>query len=163
LDVGEPARVPEQTTEAALAPSPLLAEPPKLSKAKSKAKISTPPTTEKPEEKSRPPLSTNRLRPAAQATSPLLRSLSLDKISSMSSTSKNPISPHSYTESISSGGILEQAWMLKMAQEIAKRVQEEKDKEAARDRDPAGPPGSSSKRGIWAGEEDMDAPPAYVA
>jgi distribution and morphology protein 34 len=50
--------------------------------------------------------------------------------------------------------------MMKMAQEIARKVQEEKDKADHRR-------GQSSKGaasgGIWANDEDVDAPPAYVA
>jgi distribution and morphology protein 34 len=56
--------------------------------------------------------------------------------------------------------------MMKMAQEIARKVQEEKDKADRRgdrgrpDRKSAG---ASASGGIWAGDEDVDAPPAYVA
>ena len=63
-----------------------------------------------------------------------------------------------------SGGILEQAWMLKMAQEIARKVAEEKGRASS----PHGE-GEASKgaggpmAGLWAGEEEIDAPPAYQA
>jgi distribution and morphology protein 34 len=51
--------------------------------------------------------------------------------------------------------------MMKMAQEIARKVQEEKDKadlrrgQSSRGKGPA-------TGGIWAGDDDVDAPPAYV-
>ncbi|KAF2179348.1 mitochondrial distribution and morphology protein 34 [Zopfia rhizophila CBS 207.26] len=179
LDVGEPGRVSKKSSAEGLLPAPLLADPSRLSKSKQKAKVSTPLIIEEPEKEKkmasgRPPLSHNHLRRTRQTTSPLLRSLSLDKVSTLSSGSRLSVPPHSYTENTSSsGGILEQAWMLKMAQEIARKVQEEKEKEAYRDREsspspnPQGlfhpQPQSTSKRGgIWAQDED-DAPPAYVA
>jgi distribution and morphology protein 34 len=60
-------------------------------------------------------------------------------------------------EDAGSGGILEQAWMMKMAQEIARKVQEEKDRADNRQ-------SRSRGRGIWAEEEvEREAPPAYVA
>lgn len=118
----------------------------------------------------RPPLSHNRLRSPQQATSPLLRSLSFDKVTSLSAAASGKISlsPASPQSTASSGGILEQAWMLKMAQEIARKVQEEKDRAAA-ERGSANAQraagGSSKGAGLWAGtgDEDIDAPPAYVA
>jgi distribution and morphology protein 34 len=115
---------------------------------------------------SRPPLSRNRLRQTQQATSPLLRSLSFDKIPTLSSTSKMPIPPQPYSDNntSSSGGILEQAWMLKMAQEIARKVHEEKGREAGRDRPFHHPqPQSSKASGMWSTDEEIDAPPAYQA
>ena len=55
-------------------------------------------------------------------------------------------SPFPYPESSSSGGILEQAWMMKMAGEIARRVQDEKD----------------ANNGLWdRGEREDTPPPAY--
>jgi distribution and morphology protein 34 len=67
-------------------------------------------------------------------------------------------------EASGSGGILEQAWMMKMAQEIARKVQEEKDKaDRRRERGSKGGKSSNVSGGIWAGDEDVDAPPAYVA
>ncbi|PSN72159.1 hypothetical protein BS50DRAFT_244330 [Corynespora cassiicola Philippines] len=157
LNVAEPNRLSEKAavTDGLLPAAPLLSEPPKLSKSKQKA----PATPEKEKHSSsRPPLSNNRLRPTQQTTSPLLRSLSFDKVSSLSSTSKMPLSP-TFTESTSSsGGILEQAWMLKMAQEIARKVQDEKE----RSRGPSPQPQGS--KGIWtAADLEADAPPAYVA
>lgn len=104
----------------------------------------------------RPPLSRTSLRQAQQSTSPLLRSLSFDKISAVSSPPQE--------EASGSGGILEQAWMMKMAQEIARKVQEEKDKaDRRRERGSKGGKSSNVSGGIWAGDEDVDAPPAYVA
>ncbi|KAF2677459.1 hypothetical protein K458DRAFT_319586 [Lentithecium fluviatile CBS 122367] len=167
LDVGEPSRFSEKTvaTDTLLPPAPLLSDPPKLSKSKQKPQFHSHLEAPEPEKKrasSRPPLSRNRLRSTQQATSPLLRSLSFDKVSSLSAaaSSKLPLSP-SYAESnASSGGILEQAWMLKMAHEIAKKVQEEKDG-ASRD---TSPQVQAPSKGLWAGgEEEIDAPPAYVA
>jgi mitochondrial distribution and morphology protein 34 len=176
LDIGEPSRLSEKAaTEGLLPAAPILADPPKFTKSKQKAKIPTTVDEEPEKRSSRPPLSRNRLRQAQQTTSPLLRSLSFDKISSLSSnSSKGPLSPNSYVESTTSGGILEQAWMLKMAQEIAKKVQEEKDRESSRDREEGNyvrnrqQPQSSKAAGLptaglWTGEEDIDAPPAYHA
>lgn len=56
----------------------------------------------------------------------------------------------------SSGGILEQAWMMKMATEIAKRVTEEKEKQGVKWQ-------GEDVRGVGVGEEDGEAPPAYVS
>jgi len=167
LDVGEPSRLSETTATGTLLPSaPILAGPPKLSKAKQKTvssmHLEEPLQEKKRSSSSRPPLTHDRLRSTQQASSPLLRSLSLDKVSTLSSSHKNPTSP-SYAESItsSSGGILEQAWMHKIAQEIARKVREEKSQSPS--------PSNPSKAphvngGIWVNaEEEMDAPPAYVA
>ena len=128
------------TTDSLLPAAPLAESPPKSSKSKPKSKgaPSTPIREPNSHSGSRPPLSSNRLRPARETTSPLLRSLSFDKVSSLSSDRKK--SRKSKEDAESSGGILEQAWMLKMAQEIAKKVQEHKEREA-----------------------EMDAPPAYTA
>ncbi|KAJ4356662.1 ERMES complex subunit [Didymosphaeria variabile] len=170
LDAGEPSRLRETETSAPtdglLPPAPLLSLPPK---SKAKQMASTPvhhlvETEQQEKRSSRPPLSHNRLRSTQQASSPLLRSLSFDKVSSLSAAhNKGPLSPpYSESTTSSSGGILEQAWMLKMAQEIAKKVREEKD----RSRSPSPPQGGrSSKRsqGLWEAEEMMEAPPAYVA
>lgn len=157
LDVGEPSL---------LLAAPLLADPPKSFKSKQKPDIPSP-IIEEPERKrsssSRPPLTHSRLRQTQQATSPLLRSLSFDRVSSLSSTCNHPTSPEQYAESStsSSGGILEQAWMLKMAQEIARKVQEEKVRAGLHHPQPQ----SSKIGGIWANadEEEIDAPPAYQA
>ena len=54
--------------------------------------------------------------------------------------------------------------MMKMAQEIARKVQEEKDKaDRRRERGSKGGKSSNVSGGIWAGDDDVDAPPAYVA
>jgi len=61
--------------------------------------------------------------------------------------------------------------MMKMAAEIARKVQEEKDKEAKLERENAGNgnrqsrPHSNKVEGLWARSEDdeVEAPPAYVA
>ncbi|ORY12958.1 mitochondrial distribution and morphology protein 34 [Clohesyomyces aquaticus] len=193
LDVGEPSRlsVSERegersmpAPEGLLPAAPLLPEAPKAGKTKHPQQQKTntnpklePVAEEKPSRRSRPPLSSNRLRTAQQTTSPLLRSLSFDKVSSLSglsSTSKLPVSPHSSedgsaSQSETTGGILEQAWMLKMAQEIARKVQEEKDRgDGSPTRRPKPRRASKSADGgggrrLWAGDEELEAPPAYVA
>lgn len=135
-------------------------DPPKTSKSKQKARVPAPsrvPSTPPPAS-SRPPLSST-------LSSPLLRSISFDRVSTLSaagSTSKQPLSPGSASVaddgSATSGGILEQAWMLKMAQEIARKVEKEKARAAEK-----GPrmPGASAPE-LWA-EPEGEAPPAYVA
>jgi len=167
LDVGEPSRVSEKTvdTSGLTVDAPLLSDPPKLHKSKQKAQFHSHLEAPEPEKRSssRPPLTHSRLRSTQQATSPLLRSLSFDRVSSLSANASTrlPLLSPSYAESTaSSGGILEQAWMLKMAHEIAKKVQEEKGR-ASRD---SSPHASARLKRLWAGGEDeIDAPPAYVA
>lgn len=164
LDVGEPSRIAENTptAEPLLAAAPIL-EPPKLTNAKQKSvDTSYEPTAFGARSPRRPPLSRHELRMAQQSTSPLLRSLSFDRVPQLASPP--------YAESASSGGILEQAWMLKMAQEIARKVQEEKDRAESRASPSPSPRRRRSEKsspttgGFWAqGEEDVDAPPAYVA
>jgi distribution and morphology protein 34 len=165
LDVGEPRRLPEEPPAfGPLAPPPVLSEVPKTSKSKPK----TPPALlEDPfvshSSSRRPPLSRNKLRQAQQSTSPLLRSLSFDKISSISALCSPPrtSSPPNADLACTSGGILEQAWMTKMAQEIARKVQEEKDRISRRpsnNRSKTSPTG-----GFWASDDEVEAPPAYVA
>ncbi|KAF1919483.1 hypothetical protein BDU57DRAFT_512615 [Ampelomyces quisqualis] len=167
LDVGAPSRISEFPNDSLLPAAPILSSH-KPSRSKSKQRNETPPPPPKStrtedfapttptKSRPRPPLSRNSLRQAQQSTSPLLRSLSFDKISALSSPPAE--------EASSSGGILEQAWMMKMAQEIARKVQEEKDKADRGQRRRSGkidqPSGNS---GIWAGGDDVDAPPAYVA
>jgi distribution and morphology protein 34 len=167
LDVGTPRRIPEEppTFGPLLAPAPLLAEAPKT--AKSRQTAPPPAHLEDPfilhTSSRRPPLSRNKLRQAQQSTSPLLRSLSLDKVSPLSALCSPPrtSSPPNANVISSSGGILEQAWMQKMAQEIARKVQEEKD------RSPRRPSSARTKTaptgGFWASEDEVEAPPAYVA
>lgn len=157
LDYGEPSSLTDTTasTETLLPAAPLLSEPPRTSRSKSKQREPYNDETIKPRTSSRrPPLSHNQIRQAQKSTSPLLRSLSFDKIALT-------LPP---TEAESSGGILEQAWMMKMAQEIARKVQQEKDREGS-SRD-GSPPARSSKAptgGIWASDDEPEAPPAYVA
>ncbi|KAF3010957.1 ERMES complex subunit [Curvularia kusanoi] len=157
LDYGEPSTLVEHTAsaETLLPAAPLLADPPRMSRSKARQHEAYNDETIKARQSSRrPPLSHNQIRQAQKSTSPLLRSLSFDKIALTSPPN----------EAESSGGILEQAWMTKMAQEIARKVQQEKDREASsRDQSPLA---RSSKRrtgGIWASEDELEAPPAYVA
>jgi distribution and morphology protein 34 len=179
LDIGEPSRLSQTpqtaSTETILQPAPQLQPAPLLSEApktKAKAKQVANPAvhslveTEQREKKrsspTRPPLSHSRLRSPQQACSPLLRSLSLDKISPLSaSPHRSQLSPP-YTENDgSSGGILEQAWMLKMAQEIARKVGEEKARN--RSRSPRSEENSKDSQRLFESEDIMEAPPAYVA
>lgn len=176
LDVGEPSQILEQNSSESAAPAtPKLADTPKSSRSKSNAKISTPDLSEKPKTftspTSKPPSTPIRYPHPTR----MLRSLSLDKIpfpqnASVTSNSRLPMSPP-YAESALPGGILEQAWMMKMAAEIARKVHEEKDKEAKLERENAGNgnrqsrPHSNKVEGLWARSEDdeVEAPPAYVA
>ena len=170
LDVGEPSQILKQNSSESATPTT-----PKSSRSKSKAKISTPDLSEKPKTftspTSKPPSTPIRYPHPTR----MLRSLSLDKIpfpqnASVTSNSRLPMSPP-YAESAAPGGILEQAWMMKMATEIARKVQEEKDKEAKLERENAGNgnrqsrPHSNKVEGLWARSEDdeVEAPPAYVA
>jgi mitochondrial distribution and morphology protein 34 len=95
-------------------------------------------------------------------------------------------SPFDTFASNSTGGILEQAWMMKMAREIAKRVREEQERVIALESDRKGTTGSArsseggkkpllNTRGLWDVSEDgtnkvdgnmeveEEAPPAYAA
>ncbi|KAL1799181.1 hypothetical protein ACET3X_003218 [Alternaria dauci] len=170
LDVGSPKRIPEEppTFGPLLAPAPDLSDAPKPPKP-SKSKQATPPATHLEDpfvshtSSRRPPISRNKLRQAQQSTSPLLRSLSFDKVSSLSALCSPPrtSSPPNADVMASSGGILEQAWMSKMAQEIARKVQEEKDRSSRRPshtRTKTAPTG-----GFWQNDDEIEAPPAYVA
>ncbi|KAI4705594.1 ERMES complex subunit [Alternaria sp. BMP 2799] len=167
LDIGTPKRIPEEppTFGPLLAPAPVLSESSKPGKSKQK----TPPAAHLEDpfishtSSRRPPLSRNKLRQAQQSTSPLLRSLSFDKVSSLSALCSPPrtSSPPNADVMASSGGILEQAWMTKMAQEIARKVQEEKDRSSRRPshtRTKTAPTG-----GFWQSDDEIEAPPAYVA
>ncbi|KAF2004092.1 hypothetical protein P154DRAFT_66036 [Amniculicola lignicola CBS 123094] len=167
FDVGNPTTLDPKSLVPAV---PLHASPPKAPKPKQKSKISTPePVEETPRASRRPPLSHSRLRPSQQATSPLLRSLSFDKVSSLSEKAKQPLSPPFSDSTSSSGGILEQAWMLKMAQEIGRKVQDEKDKQARRELrrsrglEKEGVDVRDMAKGVWAEDEEVEAPPAYRA
>ena len=169
LDVGTPKRIPEEPPAFGplLAPAPLV--PKAFKAAKSKRTVSPPAHLEDPFISShmssrRPPISRNKLRQAQQSTSPLLRSLSFDKVSSLSALCSPPrtSSPPNADSMSSSGGILEQAWMQKMAQEIARKVQEEKDKSSGR-RPSNARTKTAPTGGFWQNEDEIEAPPAYVA
>ncbi|CAN9099648.1 unnamed protein product [Alternaria alternata] len=170
LDIGTPKRIPEEPPAFGplLAPAPDLSDAPKPPKS-TKSKQTTPPAAhlEDPfishSSSRRPPISRNKLRQAQQSTSPLLRSLSFDKVSSLSALCSPPrtSSPPNADVMASSGGILEQAWMTKMAQEIARKVREEKDRSSRRPshaRTKTAPTG-----GFWQNDDEIEAPPAYVA
>ncbi|KAF1973769.1 hypothetical protein BU23DRAFT_553774 [Bimuria novae-zelandiae CBS 107.79] len=180
LDISDPSRLRETektlsaSTDTLLAPAPLLSNPPKP-KAKNLANapvhhLVNAVQHEKPRSSSsRPPLSHSRLRSTQQSSSPLLRSLSFDKVSAITQNQFQNQKNHGglgsppYAESTtsSSGGILEQAWMMKMAQDIARKVAEEKGRSRSRS-----PREGAEKRtqGLWdSGVEELDAPPAYVA
>ena len=157
LDYGEPGRLLDNTlpTETLLPAAPLISDVPRKSRTKSKQPEVHGDETIKPRTSSkRAPLSHNQIRQAQKSTSPLLRSLSFDKIALTSPPN----------EAKGSGGILEQAWMTKMAQEIARKVQQEKDREgSSRDRSPLARSSKAPSGGIWASEDELEAPPAYVA
>jgi distribution and morphology protein 34 len=179
LDVGEPSRLSEKSAVEGLLPAaPLLSSVPnpalRRERPKLRSAVSVPSPIEEKEEKektrsssrsrSRPPLTHSRLRQTQQTTSPLLRSLSFEKASSIVLTSP----PYAESSTSSSGGILEQAWMLKMAQEIAKKVAEEKGRDGelsppSHQQVGLGQNSNSKAGGLWAGEEEIDAPPAYHA
>ena len=169
LDIGTPKRIPAEPP----AFGPLLAPPADLSDApkpsKSKQPAQHPPThLEDPfvsRTSRRPPISRNKLRQAQQSTSPLLRSLSFDKISSLSALCSPPraSSPPNADMMSSSGGILEQAWMQKMAQEIARKVQEEKDRSSRQRPSNHTRTKTAPVGGFWQSEDEIEAPPAYVA
>lgn len=155
LDVGEPSRVSESTPTAspALAAAAVLSHPPR-SKSRQSADTSDEEPSKNRKSSRRPPLSRNQLRQVQQSTSPLLRSLSFDKVPSLASP------PDSVP---TSGGILEQAWMHKMAQEIARKVQEEKNRTPTRPSKHRSKSSGPMGGGMWASEDEIEAPPAYVA
>ncbi|KAJ9666280.1 ERMES complex subunit [Coniosporium apollinis] len=92
--------------------------------------------------RSRPPLRLHHPTPSTSAI-PLLRTLSAEKLPF--TTTAQPVDP--FSPSSSSGGILEQAWMMKMANEIARKVQDEKRRQSQ---------ASNESAGFW----EMP-PPAY--
>ncbi|CAG5160199.1 uncharacterized protein ALTATR162_LOCUS5760 [Alternaria atra] len=168
LDIGTPKRIPEEPPAFGplLAPAPDFSDAPKPPKS-TKSKQTTPPAVHLEDpfvshtSSRRPPISRNRLRQAQQSTSPLLRSLSFDKVSSLSALCSPPRTSSPPNADVISGGILEQAWMTKMAQEIARKVQEEKDRSSRRPshaRTKTAPTG-----GFWQSDDEIEAPPAYVA
>ncbi|KAF2438515.1 hypothetical protein P171DRAFT_162491 [Karstenula rhodostoma CBS 690.94] len=188
LEPGSPSRLRETENpapiDALLPPAIILSDPPKPKAKLANATVHDLVQTEQSQKanprssSSHPPLSHNRLRSTQQASSPLLRSLSFDKVSSLHTQSQThkhsgALSPP-YAESTtsSSGGILEQAWMLKMANEIARKVREEKRRSRSQSPSPperqrqrqGGGGGQKRPQGLWDGaDEMMDAPPAYVA
>jgi distribution and morphology protein 34 len=173
METGEPSVTQQSSfSEGLLPPAPILSDPPRTAKAKQRTDSwnTSSPGADKRSSSSRPPISHNRLRSTQQASSPLLRSLSFEKVPSLSSPTKNPASP-SESVSSSSGGILEQAWMLKMAQEIARKVHEEKNREAGAAahghiHHPQPQSSKAANAAIWATESEpelVDAPPAYQA
>jgi len=97
---------------------------------------------------------------ASSAAPSLLRTLSTDKFPF------GQVSPSIYSPSEgSSGGILEQAWMTKMAKEIARKVKEEQDKDKV-EQQRQSTPNSSKIREVNEGRRLdglPDAPPAYAA
>ncbi|EUC36379.1 hypothetical protein COCVIDRAFT_113791 [Bipolaris victoriae FI3] len=178
LDVGTPKRIPESKPVleeppafGSLAPAPEFSKAPRSAKSKQVAPQHSLPFVHLEDPfisrgSRRPPISHNKLRQAQQSTSPLLRSLSFDKVSSLSALCSPPraLSPPNTNMACSSGGILEQAWMHKMAQEIARKVQEEKDRSSRQrpsnhTRTKTAPAG----RSFWQNDDEIEAPPAYVA
>lgn len=89
---------------------------------------------------------------------PLLRSISSDKLARMQGGSEHSFASGSGT----SGGILEQAWIQKMAREIARKVKEEKDRLERMEREAmsAVAEGKSAERNA-AANGDEEPPPAY--
>lgn len=96
--------------------------------------------------------------PSSASTSsfPLLRSLSSDKLAKGGSE-------YSFASgSGSSGGILEQAWIQKMAREIAKKVKEEKERLERMEIEARSQAGLEGKRARRSEEpREFEAPPAY--
>jgi len=92
---------------------------------------------------------------ASTGSFPLLRSLSSDKLARGGSE-------YSFTSGSngSSGGILEQAWIQKMAREIAKKVKEEKERLERRERGMQNTVDGKRSEGVKQPREE-DAPPAY--
>lgn len=99
--------------------------------------------------------------PPEQKSAPLPRTASDLSISEMVSGFPNPAQQHPGEGGGegSNGGILEQAWMMKMAAEIAKRVAEEKAKGRPL---PTWRPGDEGFEGQVGGEHEAP-PPAYVS
>ncbi|KAK2813340.1 ERMES complex subunit [Emmonsiellopsis sp. PD_5] len=92
-------------------------------------------------------------QPLLQETAPIrnLRSYSPEKRegSNFASSSRDAQPrPPSFAEVAHNGGILEQAWMMKMASEIARRIQDEK-------------AGSDTSSGFWERSRNHTPPPAY--
>ncbi|KAF2430817.1 hypothetical protein EJ08DRAFT_211183 [Tothia fuscella] len=121
----------------------------------------TPSSETKPKHRTRPPLLSSKtsvpVASASAAPPSLLRTLSTDKITF------GQMSPSIYSPSEgSSGGILEQAWMNKIAREIAKKVHEEREKDE-RNRDGVSGEGKRRELDEVRSLDGMgDAPPAYA-
>jgi len=94
---------------------------------------------------------------ASTGSFPLLRSLSSDKLARGGSE-------YSFTSGSngSSGGILEQAWIQKMAREIAKKVKEEKERLEQKEKEMQSVADGKRRDGV-AQQRPEDAPPAYGA
>jgi len=118
----------------------------------SKDKIPDTPTKATPRA-TRPPLR----RPPQ--SSPQLREKAPAQFTSQGPRSYMSSTPTAYMEAATSGGILEQAWMAKMAQEISRKVAEEK----ARGNTAFWAGGSDKADGLWDAEMEDVPPPAYAA
>jgi distribution and morphology protein 34 len=125
-----------------------------------------PSTAGKKEKPRRPALRTSSTRDFApqhhhSASSELLRTLSSERLAFGSSASNfgslgAPFSPPSEASaSTSSGGILEQAWLGKIARDIARKVEEERRKQEERSE-------KRSSGGVLRGGGEEMAPPAYA-
>jgi distribution and morphology protein 34 len=102
----------------------------------------------------------------APSSSELLRTLSSERLAFGSSASNfgslnAPFSPHSEASSgVGNGGILEQAWLNKIAKDITRKVEEERRKQQElRER---GEENSIKRREGGLGMSDIGAPPAYA-
>jgi distribution and morphology protein 34 len=97
---------------------------------------------------------------ASTASFPLLRSLSSDKLARMQGSSEYSFASGSGT----SGGILEQAWIQKMAREIARKVKEEKERLDRMEREGmSAVAGEKRAAHNKSATRDEEAPPAYGA
>jgi distribution and morphology protein 34 len=141
----EDERIPHPTPPAYTLPEPVV-----IHESKSRTRARPPPISSK---TSVPLASTSSVAPS------LLRTLSTDKIAF------GQMSPSAYSPSEgSSGGILEQAWMNKIAREIARKVKEEQEKD---ERHRVMSAQGGQKRRELDDERSLDgmseAPPAYAA
>lgn len=143
------------TSDESPAPSIILTEPPKSPQKAAPEVTQKTPTTQvrfsAPQEQSKPSSRCQTPTPASKPQRPVLSTMQTQPLKE-----KNKIGPAVRSSSASrmrfnsegsTGGILEQAWMMKMAAEVARRVQEEK-----------------SAGGFWNHSEELDhPPPAYAA
>ncbi|KAF2759082.1 hypothetical protein EJ05DRAFT_499506 [Pseudovirgaria hyperparasitica] len=116
-------------------------------------------------------------KPTTSSRTPLLQTTSLDRYPSSSSPTllaSPSIAEVSMSNLASTGGILEQAWMMKMAKEIARKVAEERERSRSPDEGSARPPlrragDGKAVQAAWdrerkrSDEGASEAPPAYVA